>query len=227
MGRAEGRRGSADAVVGDQPVVLDAAAGKLFLPGGRELPLADAREAKLQQRARHLMPWRWRRQGVVEAAAGWFHGEDGDVWRQGCRRRRCSWAAACTRHGPVRTSMSGTARMMPVTRTWTCPRQRVAEVRFPGQPGPGGPERRELGKCVAGQPEHAAGQQLGRRHPAAADLRRRGQGLRRRSPADRPAGPHQTQQSARGQTRHRSASAPAKPLSCPSWTTTPTPTATS
>lgn len=36
-------------VVGDQPVVLDADRGKLFLPGGRELSLADAREARLQQ----------------------------------------------------------------------------------------------------------------------------------------------------------------------------------
>ncbi|WP_442854164.1 hypothetical protein, partial [Arthrobacter sp. Leaf141] len=35
-------------VVGDQPVVLDAAAGRLFLPGGRQLDLADARDAKLQ-----------------------------------------------------------------------------------------------------------------------------------------------------------------------------------
>jgi hypothetical protein len=34
--------------VGDQPVVLDAGRGKLFLPGGRELALADARDAKLQ-----------------------------------------------------------------------------------------------------------------------------------------------------------------------------------
>jgi hypothetical protein len=48
----DGLKGAGDlqlAVVGDQPVVLDAAAGKLFLPGGREVPLADAREAKLQQ----------------------------------------------------------------------------------------------------------------------------------------------------------------------------------
>ncbi|NUU33277.1 Ig-like domain-containing protein [Arthrobacter sp. C9C5] len=36
-------------VVGDQPVVLDAGRGKLFLPGGRELALADARDARLQQ----------------------------------------------------------------------------------------------------------------------------------------------------------------------------------
>ncbi|MDQ0757089.1 Ig-like domain-containing protein [Arthrobacter sp. B3I4] len=36
-------------VVGDQPVVLDAGRGKLFLPGGRELALAEARDAKLQQ----------------------------------------------------------------------------------------------------------------------------------------------------------------------------------
>ncbi|TSE16445.1 fibronectin type III domain-containing protein [Arthrobacter sp. KBS0703] len=48
----DGLKGAGDlqlAVVGDQPVVLDAAAGRLFLPGGRELALADAREAKLQQ----------------------------------------------------------------------------------------------------------------------------------------------------------------------------------
>ncbi len=37
------------AVVGDKPVVLDAARGNLFLPGGRKLQLQDAREAKLQQ----------------------------------------------------------------------------------------------------------------------------------------------------------------------------------
>jgi hypothetical protein len=36
-------------VVGDKPVVLDAAAGKLFLPGGKRLQLEDARDAKLQQ----------------------------------------------------------------------------------------------------------------------------------------------------------------------------------
>lgn len=36
-------------VVGDQPVVLDAAAGKLFLPGGKRLQLDNARDAKLQQ----------------------------------------------------------------------------------------------------------------------------------------------------------------------------------
>ncbi|CAM3076418.1 Fibronectin type III domain protein [Arthrobacter ulcerisalmonis] len=36
-------------VVGDQPVVLDAAAGNLFLPGGKRLQLADAGNAKLQQ----------------------------------------------------------------------------------------------------------------------------------------------------------------------------------
>ncbi|MFC9771755.1 MULTISPECIES: Ig-like domain-containing protein [unclassified Pseudarthrobacter] len=36
-------------VVGDRPVVLDAAAGNLFLPGGKRLQLADARDAKLQQ----------------------------------------------------------------------------------------------------------------------------------------------------------------------------------
>ena len=36
-------------VVGDKPVVLDAAAGNLFLPGGKRLELADARDAKLQQ----------------------------------------------------------------------------------------------------------------------------------------------------------------------------------
>ncbi len=45
-------KGSGDlqlAVVGDRPVVLDAAAGNLFLPGGRRLQLADARDAKLQQ----------------------------------------------------------------------------------------------------------------------------------------------------------------------------------
>ncbi|WP_332761045.1 Ig-like domain-containing protein [Pseudarthrobacter sp.] len=36
-------------VVGDKPVVLDAAAGKLFLPGGKRLQLENARDAKLQQ----------------------------------------------------------------------------------------------------------------------------------------------------------------------------------
>ena len=48
----DGLKGAGDlqlAVVGDAPVVLDAGRGKLFLPGGRELALADAREAKLQQ----------------------------------------------------------------------------------------------------------------------------------------------------------------------------------
>ncbi|KUM37796.1 hypothetical protein AR539_07840 [Arthrobacter sp. EPSL27] len=48
----DGLKGAGDlqlAVVGDRPVVLDAGRGKLFLPGGRELALADAREAKLQQ----------------------------------------------------------------------------------------------------------------------------------------------------------------------------------
>ncbi|WP_231938457.1 Ig-like domain-containing protein [Arthrobacter sp. B6] len=45
-------KGSGDlqiTVVGDRPVVLDAAAGKLFLPGGRRLQLENARDAKLQQ----------------------------------------------------------------------------------------------------------------------------------------------------------------------------------
>ncbi|PNH86583.1 Ig-like domain-containing protein [Arthrobacter sp. AFG20] len=48
----DGLKGAGDlqiSVVGDQTVVLDASAGKLFLPGGRVVPLADAREAKLQQ----------------------------------------------------------------------------------------------------------------------------------------------------------------------------------
>ena len=36
-------------VVGDKPVVLDAAAGNLFLPGGKRLQLDNARDAKLQQ----------------------------------------------------------------------------------------------------------------------------------------------------------------------------------
>ncbi|WP_458113729.1 Ig-like domain-containing protein [Arthrobacter sp. R1-13] len=48
----EALKGAGDlqlAVVGDQPVVLDAGRGKLFLPGGRELALADAKDAKLQQ----------------------------------------------------------------------------------------------------------------------------------------------------------------------------------
>ncbi|WP_445156083.1 Ig-like domain-containing protein [Arthrobacter sp. Hor0625] len=36
-------------VVGDRPVVLDAGRGKLLLPGGREVALADAAEARLQQ----------------------------------------------------------------------------------------------------------------------------------------------------------------------------------
>ena len=37
------------AVVGDKPVVLDAANGRLFLPGGRRLQLDNAGDAKLQQ----------------------------------------------------------------------------------------------------------------------------------------------------------------------------------
>ncbi|WP_407709290.1 Ig-like domain-containing protein [Arthrobacter nitrophenolicus] len=36
-------------VVGDRPVLLDAAAGSLFLPGGKRLQLDNARDAKLQQ----------------------------------------------------------------------------------------------------------------------------------------------------------------------------------
>lgn len=47
-----GLKGAGDlqlAVVGDQPVVLDAAVGRLFLPGGREVAVPDARDAKLQQ----------------------------------------------------------------------------------------------------------------------------------------------------------------------------------
>jgi hypothetical protein len=42
-------KGSGDlqiTVVGDKPVVLDAAAGKLFLPGGKRLQLENARDAK-------------------------------------------------------------------------------------------------------------------------------------------------------------------------------------
>ncbi|UZX02432.1 hypothetical protein F8G81_07225 [Arthrobacter sp. CDRTa11] len=45
-------KGSGDlqiTVVGDRPVVLDAGAGKLFLPGGKRLQLDNARDAKLQQ----------------------------------------------------------------------------------------------------------------------------------------------------------------------------------
>jgi hypothetical protein len=45
-------KGSGDlqiTVVGDQPVVLDTAAGKLLLPGGKRLQLENARDAKLQQ----------------------------------------------------------------------------------------------------------------------------------------------------------------------------------
>lgn len=48
----DGLKGAGDlqlAVVGDKPVVLDAARGKLFLPGGRELALAEAGDAVLQQ----------------------------------------------------------------------------------------------------------------------------------------------------------------------------------
>lgn len=48
----DGLKGAGDlqmTVVGDQPVVLDAAAGNLFLPGGKRLALDDARDAKLQQ----------------------------------------------------------------------------------------------------------------------------------------------------------------------------------
>ncbi|TDT78907.1 hypothetical protein DFO47_106303, partial [Arthrobacter sp. AG258] len=47
----EGLKGSGDlqmTVVGDKPVVLDAAAGNLFLPGGKRLVLENARDAKLQ-----------------------------------------------------------------------------------------------------------------------------------------------------------------------------------
>ncbi|MDR6791478.1 hypothetical protein J2X12_000880 [Pseudarthrobacter oxydans] len=36
-------------VVGDKPVLLDAAAGRLFLPGGKRLQVENARDAKLQQ----------------------------------------------------------------------------------------------------------------------------------------------------------------------------------
>ncbi|UVJ40784.1 Ig-like domain-containing protein [Arthrobacter sp. CJ23] len=36
-------------VVGEQPVVLDTASGTVFLPGGRTVHLADARDARLQQ----------------------------------------------------------------------------------------------------------------------------------------------------------------------------------
>ncbi|MEE9098567.1 hypothetical protein VXJ37_21045, partial [Arthrobacter nitrophenolicus] len=48
----DGLKGAGDlqmTVVGDQPVVLDAAAGNLFLPGGKRLALDGARDAKLQQ----------------------------------------------------------------------------------------------------------------------------------------------------------------------------------
>lgn len=48
----DGLKGAGDlqlAVVGDEPVVLDAAGGGLFLPGGRRLQLDNARDAKLQQ----------------------------------------------------------------------------------------------------------------------------------------------------------------------------------
>ena len=48
----DGLKGAGDlqlAVVGDKPVVLDAGRGKLFLPGGRALDVADAQEAVLQQ----------------------------------------------------------------------------------------------------------------------------------------------------------------------------------
>ncbi|WP_285243641.1 Ig-like domain-containing protein [Pseudarthrobacter sp. fls2-241-R2A-127] len=48
----DGLKGSGDlqmTVVGDKPVVLDAAAGNLFLPGGKRLALENARDAKLQQ----------------------------------------------------------------------------------------------------------------------------------------------------------------------------------
>ncbi len=50
--KVDGLKGAGNlqiAVVGDQPVVLDANGGKLFLPGGKQLQLQDAREAKLQQ----------------------------------------------------------------------------------------------------------------------------------------------------------------------------------
>ncbi|WP_255767918.1 Ig-like domain-containing protein [Pseudarthrobacter sulfonivorans] len=48
----DGLKGAGDlqiTVVGDQPVVLDAAAGSMFLPGGKRLGLENARDAKLQQ----------------------------------------------------------------------------------------------------------------------------------------------------------------------------------
>ncbi|WP_306970462.1 Ig-like domain-containing protein [Arthrobacter oryzae] len=48
----DGLKGAGDlqmTVVGDRPVVLDAAAGNLFLPGGKKLALENAREARLQQ----------------------------------------------------------------------------------------------------------------------------------------------------------------------------------
>ena len=47
----DGLKGAGDlqlAVVGDQPVVLDAGRGKLFLPGGHEVAVPDAKDAKLQ-----------------------------------------------------------------------------------------------------------------------------------------------------------------------------------
>lgn len=50
--RIEELKGAGDlqiAVVGDEPVILDAARANLFLPGGRRLSLQDARDAKLQQ----------------------------------------------------------------------------------------------------------------------------------------------------------------------------------
>ncbi|MDQ0801900.1 Ig-like domain-containing protein [Arthrobacter sp. SLBN-112] len=51
-GAWDGLKGAGDlqmTVVGDKPVVLDAAAGNLFLPGGKRLVLENARDAKLQQ----------------------------------------------------------------------------------------------------------------------------------------------------------------------------------
>ena len=82
-------------------MVLDAAAGRLFLPGGRELALADAGEAKLQQsgpasdsvalatpKALLRQPLNGSTAKTVDSAA------------RACRRRPCSWAAAFTPHGP-------------------------------------------------------------------------------------------------------------------------------
>ena len=111
-------------VVGDMPVVLDAAAGKLFLPGGKRLQLEDARDAKLQQGGPAAdfvavsTPKALLKQPLDGSTAKTvtFDGE-------GVPAARCSWPGVCMRRGPGRTSMSGTASTMLMIRTLMCPRR--------------------------------------------------------------------------------------------------------